>query len=370
MRHAPWMLLASSLFLITHSSGCNPGAEEPAKAPAPGSKASKAPAAAASEWKSPLDALPLGLDSFGAKVPEDNPITFAKAELGKHLYFDTRLSKDGTVSCATCHDPAKGYSDGKKTSQGIAGQAGNRNAPTVLNRLFSDLQFWDGRAKDLEEQALGPIANPIEMGNTHEAMVATVSGISGYKGLFKAAFGDETITAPRVAQAIATFERTVVTGNSPFDRYENGDKSAMSESAVRGLAIFRDNQRGRCSICHAGFNFTDEKYHNLGVGMDQPDAEKNHAGRFAVTKVEKDKGAFKTPTLRQVAASGPYMHDGSEATLEEVVEFYAKGGHPNPHLDPEMKKLDLTDQDKKDLVEFMKALSGDVTPVSAPAPIP
>jgi cytochrome c peroxidase len=204
------------------------------------------------------------------------------------------------------------------------------------------------------------------MGNTLDGMLATLRGVAGYKPLFKAAFGDETIDAPRVARAIASFERTVLSGNSPYDRYQGGDKSAMSESAVRGMQVFLDNQKGRCSICHAGFNFTDEKYHNIGVGMDKPDWETKHIGRFAVTKVDKDKGAYKTPTLRQIAASGPYMHDGSEATLEGVVEYYVKGGHPSPHLDPEMKKLTLTDQEKKDLVEFMKALTGDVTPVVRP----
>jgi len=313
--------------------------------------------------------LPLGLDEYLAKIPADNPLTEAKVTLGKHLYFDTRLSKDGTVSCATCHAPEKGWSDGRKSSKGIGGQVGDKNAPTVINRVFSEAQFWDGRAASLEEQALGPVQNPIEMGHTLEGMLSSLSLVPGYKPLFSAAFGDEKITGERVGQAIASFERTIVSGNSPFDRYEAGDKTAMSESAIRGLAIFKDNQRGRCSICHAGSNLTDEKYHNVGVGMDQKDWEKSHAGRYAVTKNEKEKGAFKTPTLRQVAESGPYMHDGSETTLAEVVELYAKGGNPSPHLDPEMKKLDLTEQDKKDLVEFMKALTGQVTAVTIPTPV-
>ncbi len=317
-----------------------------------------------------LAELPLGLDAFGMKIPADNPVTAPKVELGKHLYFDTRLSKDDTVSCASCHDPGKGWSDGQKNSKGISSQFGNKNAPTVINRAFSTEQFWDGRAKSLEDQALGPVQNPSEMGNTVEGMLANVSLVASYRPLFKAAFGDEAITADRVAKAIASFERTIVSGNSPFDRYEAGDKAAMNESAVRGLAIFKDNQKGRCSICHAGFNFTDEKYHNIGVGMDKPGWEKDHIGRFAVSKAEKDKGAYKTPTLRQVTASSPYMHDGSEATLEAVVELYAKGGNPSPHLDPEMKKLNLTDQDKKDLVEFLKALTGEVTKVTRPARLP
>jgi len=347
--------------------GCSP---EDKSQPAKKEEGAKTEAAKLAESKVAPAELPLGLDPYGSKTPADNPVTAAKVELGKHLYFDPRLSKDGTISCASCHDPEKGWGDGRKNSQGISNQFGNKNSPTVINRLFSADQFWDGRAKSLEEQALGPIANPIEMGNTVEGMVANVGLVAGYKPLFKAAFGDETITQDRVAKAIASFERTIVSGNSPFDRYEAGDKKALSESAIRGLAIFKDNQKGRCSICHAGFNFTDEKYHNIGVGTDRPDWEKEHIGHYAVSKVEKDKGAQKTPTLRQLTATGPYMHDGSETTLEAVVEYYAKGGNPNPHLDSEMKKLNLTDQDKKDLVEVLKALSGDVTKVTKPAKLP
>ena len=343
-------------------SACEKSAQAPTQPTEKGGAAGKTEAAA-----SPLAKLPLGLDEFGTKIPENNPVTPAKVELGKHLYFDPRLSKDGTISCATCHDPAKGWADNEPTSTGIGHQKGNKNSPTVINRLFSTDQFWDGRAKSLEEQALGPVANPVEMGNTLEGMIANVNLVPGYKPFFKAAFGDEKVTQERIAMAIASFERTVLSGNSPFDRYEAGDETAMSESAVRGMQIFRDNQKGRCSICHAGFNFTDEKYHNLGVGTTQPDWEKTHAGRFDVTKQDKDKGAFKTPTLRQLTATAPYMHDGSEATLEATVEFYVKGGNPNPHLDPEMKPLTLTDQEKKDLVEFMKALTGEVTKVEKPA---
>jgi len=339
-------------------SGCT--SERPAPAPSAGKEVKVTIA----EGK--VTNLPLGLDEFGAKIPADNSVTEAKVVLGKHLYFDPRLSKDGTISCASCHDPAKGWSDGRKNSSGILAQFGNKNAPTVLNRLFSTIQFWDGRAASLEEQALGPVQNPIEMGNTIEGMIANVNLVAGYKSLFRAAFGDENVTPERVAQAIASFERTIVSGNSPFDRYEAGDKKAMSESAIRGREIFRDNTKGRCSICHAGFNFTDEKFHNVGVGTDKSDWEKDHLGRAAVTKLDTDKGAFKTPTLRQLTDSGPYMHDGSEATLEAVVELYAKGGNKNPHLDKEMKPLTLSPQDKKDLVEFLKALSGDVTTVVKP----
>jgi cytochrome c peroxidase len=300
--------------------------------------------------------LPLGLQAAAAYVPENNPMSEARIDLGRKLYFDPRLSKDGTVSCATCHDPDKGFSDARPTSSGIARQTGSRNAPTIMNRLFSQEQFWDGRAADLEAQALGPIQNPIEMGHTLPEMVSNLKALTGYAPAFQAAFGSPDITPDRVAQAIATYERTVLTGNSPFDRYQAGEKSMLSESAVRGMALFNDAQRANCVTCHAGFNFTDESYHNLGVGMDKPNPD---WGRFGVSKNEFDKGAFKTPTLRNITQSGPYMHDGSEATLQDVVKFYDKGGEPNPYLDGGIVPLKLTEQEIKDVVAFMESLTGE-----------
>jgi cytochrome c peroxidase len=198
--------------------------------------------------------------------------------------------------------------------------------------------------------------NPIEMGNkNYDDVVKRLRNIKGYREGFKEAFGTEDFTIEQVAEAIASFERTVVSGNSPFDKFESGgDEKAISESAKRGLDIFRD--KGRCSECHAGFNFTDEKFHNTGVGMDKPNPD---LGRYEITKKEEDKGAFKTPTLREIARTGPYMHDGSLKTLEEVVEFYDKGGIKNPNLDKEMKPLNLTEEEKKDLVEFLKTLNGE-----------
>jgi len=307
--------------------------------------------------------LPLGLQAGAAYVPENNPISEAKIDLGRKLYFDARLSKDGSVSCATCHDPDKGFSDARPTSLGIGRQAGARNAPTVMNRLFSQEQFWDGRAADLEAQALGPIQNPIEMGHTLPEMVSNLKALSGYAPGFQAAFGSPEINPDRVAQAIATYERTVLAGNSPFDRYQGGEKSMLGESAVRGMALFNDATRANCVTCHAGFNFTDESYHNLGVGMEKPNPD---WGRFSVSKNEFDKGAFKTPTLRNVAQSGPYMHDGSEATLLDVVKFYDRGGNKNQWLSKEIKPLNLTDQDRADLVAFLEALTGDVRGTEKP----
>ncbi len=307
--------------------------------------------------------LPLGLQSDSAYIPDKNPLSASKIELGRKLYFDPRLSKDGTVSCATCHSPEKGFSDGRPNSAGIGGQTGNRNAPTVMNRLFSKEQFWDGRAADLEDQALGPIQNPIEMGHTLQGMISTLEGIKAYAPEFQEAFGSPGITAERVAMAIASYERTVLAGNSPYDRSQAGDKTALSQSAQRGMAIFNDKARGNCVTCHAGFNFTDESYHNLGAGMDKPNPD---WGRYGITKVETDRGAFKTPTLRNVTQSPPYMHDGSEATLLDVVKFYDQGGRPNKWLSKEIKALHLSDQDRADLVAFLESLTGEVRGAEKP----
>jgi cytochrome c peroxidase len=286
--------------------------------------------------------------------PKDNPFTQAKADLGRLLYFDRRLSMDETVSCATCHDPKKGFTDGGAVSTGIRGQKGGRSAPTVINRVYSMAQFWDGRATSLEDQAKGPIANPIEMGMTHDAAVARIRGVAGYGPLFAKAFGTDDVDMDRIAKAIACFERTVMSGNAPYDRYQRGEKKAMSPAQVRGMNVFVN--KAKCDQCHEGANFTLNAYHNLGVGTDKPEPD---VGRFAVSKDPRDWGAFKTPTLREIEHTGPYMHDGSLQTLEEVVEYYDKGGVKNKNLDPAIKPLHLTDQDKKDVVAFLKALSGE-----------
>jgi len=295
---------------------------------------------------------PLGLPPI--EWPKANKYSAAKVELGKYLYFDKRISADGTISCATCHDPKYAYTDGAPVSTGIKGQKGGRSAPTVINRAFSLVQFWDGRAATLEEQAKGPMANPIEMGNTHEAVVSSVQKIAGYKPLFGKAFGSEEINLDRIAMAIATFERTILSGNAPYDRYKKGDKKAMTPEQVRGMSVFFD--KAKCDRCHENSNFTLNAYSNLGVGSDKPDPD---VGRYAITKDPRDWGVFKIPTLREIEHTAPYMHDGSLKTLEEVVEFYSKGGIPNKNLDSNVRKLDLTEQDKKDLVAFLKALSGE-----------
>ncbi len=326
--------------------------------------------------------LPLGLSQGAAQITglDKNPLTRAKIELGRQLYFDTRLSADSTVSCASCHNPAEGYSAHTTTGVGIRGQLGGRNSPVSFNRILSGPQFWDGRVDSLEAQAVGPIQNPIEMGFTHEGVVKRLSEIPVYQRQFEKIFGELTID--RVGEAIAAFERVLVTAPSPYDygeqlrafagldeddiaddpelaaKYAAAKEAAvahpMSESAQRGRDIFF-SEKGNCTACHVGANLADEQYHNIGIGMDK---EQPDLGRFVVTKDEKDTGAFKTPTVRNVALTAPYMHDGSVATLEEVVEWYDKGGHPNPHLSGKIRPLKLTPQEKADLVEFMKACTG------------
>jgi cytochrome c peroxidase len=300
-------------------------------------------------------AIPLGLDEKSFFVPEDNPMTPEKIELGRTLFFDKRLSQNDTISCANCHIPSLAFTDGQAVSSGIHHLQGGRSAPTAINRAFSKGQFWDGRAATLEEQSVGPFGASVEHGFvTYDDMLAKMNKIEGYKAQFKKVFGTG-ITMDGVGKAVATFQRTLLSGNSPFDRYEKAkDDKAISDSARRGLALFRG--KARCGVCHNGFNFTDERFHNLGVGWDTATPD---VGRYIVTKEQKEIGAFKTPTLREIARTAPYMHDGRFASLEEVVEFYNQGGIKNPFLDPSVMPLRLTKEEKKDLVAFMNTLNGE-----------
>ena len=291
-------------------------------------------------------ATPAGLKPLS--IPDDNPLTVQKIELGKQLYFDPRLSIDNTVSCASCHDPAKGWSNGERFATGIKGQKGGRSAPTIINAAYQDFQFWDGRAHRVEGQALGPIQNPIEMGMKLDDLVVKLNKIAGYKQQFQSIFGTD-VTTDGIAKAIASFERTVLSGDAPFDRYKAGDKSALSAAALRGFDVFFN--KAHCSACHQGPNFTDGAFHNLGVGIDDSNPD---IGRQSETKLLGDRGAFKTPTLREIARSAPYMHDGRFKTLEEVVEYYVKGCTANAQLDEEIFPLKLTPQQKADLVTFLK----------------
>jgi len=307
----------------------------------------------------PLPGSPLGIDATLAELSD--PPTPERARLGRWLFYDARISANGSISCATCHRPENGFSEPTPVSTGIGGQMGTRKSPTFINAAFAFYPnfFWDGRAGSLEEQALGPIANPIEMGNTHEQMVQTLTEIDAYKPYFVAAFGSEEITTDRVAKAIADYERTCLTGNSPWDRWRrNKDEAAVSDEVKLGHEVFFG--KAGCSTCHVGQNFTDSLFHNLGVGWNEETETFADEGRFAVTGEEARKGAFKTPTLRDVALHAPYLHDGSAATLEDVVELYGDGGKANPYLSRRVKKLGLTAEEVHALVAFMEALTGDI----------
>jgi cytochrome c peroxidase len=301
-------------------------------------------------------------------TPANNPQSNLKILLGKQLYFDTRLSKDNTISCATCHNPAMGWSDAGPTSTGIGGQKGGRRSPPVSNAVYAPLQFWDGRAPTLEEQAKGPVENPVEMGNTHESMIRSVQDIPGYVKEFEQVFGTSKVTIDMVAEAIAAFERTVVTTDSPFDRYVRGDDEALTKLEKQGLEIF--NGKGHCTACHWGGYFSDGRFHNLGVKPTDP--SKPDSGRYAITKDMADIGAFKTPTIRDVALRAPYMHNGSEKTLEDVVDLYNKGGNTGyPNISPLIVPLGLSIAEKKALVAFMTTAMTSLNPeVANVKPIP
>ena len=337
----------------------------------------------------PPTKLPLGVSPalYNIAVPVDRRPTPEQIALGDKLFNDKRLSADDSVSCATCHDPKHAFTDGKTTSVGIKNQAGQRNSPTVLNALFNATQFWDGRAATLEDQAILPILNPIEMGMPNaDAVVAKVKGLPDYPETFQKVFGRE-LNAQDLAGAIAAFERTKYSGNARFDRYLRGDAQALNASEQRGWAVF--NGKGRCNSCHAGNAvsplFSDQKFHNIGIAAHKQDFTQlavqalntvrtgdakqidelalqtkfSELGRFMVTKNENDVGGFKTPTLRNVGVTGPYMHDGSMVTLWDVIDHYNKGGTANPYLDGGMQRLGLTEPEIDDLVAFLFALTSD-----------
>ena len=330
-------------------------------------------------------------------VPADNPMTPAKVELGEKLFHDVRFSRTGEVSCATCHEADKAFTDSPRlVSRGIEGLTGTRNAPTVVNAAYLRAQFWDGREPDLEAQSTQPFLNPVEMGlASHEPILRVIRDDPDYQRLFDAAFGKsgEAVTMAEVAKAIASFERTLVAGDSPFDRYRyGGNKTAMSAAAVRGLDVFLNE--GRCVSCHTISEshalFTDSRFHNINVSFDKiakgvdelavsylarkaegadvditvlTDESASELGRFAVSEQWRDIGAFKTPTLRNVALTAPYMHDGSVKTLADVVRFYNNGGRHeaedplNDFQSGGMRSLDLSEDQQKDLVAFLEALT-------------
>jgi cytochrome c peroxidase len=300
--------------------------------------------------------LPLGLQEQAAYVPENNPLTPEKIALGKQLFWDKRWSRNGTIACVSCHDPAYGWADGRRFSLRYNGTPTPRHSPTVLNRLFSDTQQWAGTRTSLEDQAMK------SSDQSPELLVKNLGPIEGYRVQFQKVFGTG-VTPEGVAKAIAAYERAILSGNAPYDRFRAGDQNALTPAARRGLALFEG--KAKCQRCHAGFNFTDESYHNLGVGMNR---EKPDFGRFTVTKREEHKGAFKTPTLRDVAKRPPYMHDGSMTSLAEVVAFYNAGGVKNEWLSGDVTPLGMDASEMGDLVAFLEALTGEVAPEIASAP--
>ena len=300
--------------------------------------------------------------SMPAEIPTaaDNPASAERVELGRMLFFDPRLSGSNSVSCANCHNPGLGWTDGLARARSSTGRPLQRNTPTILNVAFASKLLWDGRADSLEEQALMPIASPEETDQSLVEMIGELKGIAGYQAYFERAFGEQGLNRTNVARALAAFQRTIVATESPFDRWRGGDDSALSESAARGFDVFRE--KGRCTKCHDGFNFTDNGFHNIGVRQPYgPDL-----GRFVVLPLANMRGAFKTPTLRDIALTAPYMHNGIYATLEEVVEHYDRGGDVKVHLSEQIVPLNLTEGEKTDLVEFMRSLTGEPRPIVFP----
>jgi len=290
-------------------------------------------------------AVPLGLDLY-IPAPEDNPLTPARIERGRRLFHDRRLSRDQSLACASCHDPKRAFSTAKPLSVGVFGRQGRRNVPALINRGYGKLFFWDGRVTSLEEQVLRPIQDPYEMDMTLAEASARVG-----------------LSTDDIARSLASYVRSILSGNTPFDRFVNGERRALSAEQRTGLMVFRT--RGHCIACHVGSNFTDERLHNTGVawrpsGGPGPAGGYLDDGHFAVSGKEEDRGRFKTPTLREVDRTFPYMHDGSKATLADVVNFYNDGGRPNPNLDIEIRPLGLTVEEKRALVSFLRSLSGRV----------
>lgn len=396
LNHCQWRLglwVALAVVLVFAGVRMLPGAEPRTKAASPPTatltphKLSPVPVAGPLAQPRPLKQLGVPLLQTLAEIPADNPQTPEKIALGEKLFFDGRLSADGTVACATCHNPARAFTDGRPTSMGFKGRVGQRNAPTIMNALYNMAQFWDGRAKTLEDQAAFPITNPSEMGQPSlDAAVAQIAAIPEYRQAFQQVFG----RAPNgldLRRALASYERTLISFDSPFDHFINGDENAIDAAAKRGWEIF--NTRAHCQRCHASVNrdvefFTDFGFHNIGIeilkhhvvplaikaerliakgdlpAVDRAAIQSNMSvlGRFLITRKPADIAAFKTPNLRNVLVTAPYFHDGSQATLWDVMDHYNKGdGIKNPWLDEDIQPLALTEQDIDDVVAFLASLT-------------
>ncbi|MBX2809890.1 MAG: hypothetical protein KTR20_14790 [Cellvibrionaceae bacterium] len=296
--------------------------------------------------------------------PENNKPNAERIALGKMLFFDPRLSRDGNMSCATCHSPLFGWSDGLPTAKGFQSKVLGRASPTVVNTAYNTIQMWDGRKKSLEDQAMGPMRSNAEMNMDIPTLMNWLNENKTYKAAFNQAYPGEAIGEITVSKAIASFERTVISNNSPFDAWLNGDKKAMTAAQVRGFEIFVNPNKGNCEVCHSGANFTDNGFHNIGL---QSFGDKNpDLGRYAQKPIRLMKGAFKTPTLRDITYTAPYFHDGSAETLEEVIDHYVKGGVVKDNLSPNIKALTLSAQEKADLVDFLEALSSPKKPFTLP----
>ncbi|MBX3158893.1 MAG: hypothetical protein KF773_23205 [Deltaproteobacteria bacterium] len=283
-------------------------------------------------------------------VPADNALTAERVHLGKRLFYDTQLSRTREVACGSCHLAEHAFADPRRLSAGVEGRLGSRNAPSIVNLAYNTSFFWDGGAPTLEQQAIGPIINPLEMDMKIGDVVARLEADASYVDAFDRAY-DTRPSPGTVTKALASFMRTIVSGDSRYDRFQRGDATALTESEQRGLAI-ATGERGECFHCHVGFNFTNNGFRNNNLYADYVDL-----GRARVTELADDVGKFKVPTLRNVALTAPYMHDGSLPTLEAVVEHYSSGGFASPTSDPTIRPLDLTAEEKRDLVAFLRALT-------------
>jgi len=286
---------------------------------------------------------------------KNNAPTAERVQLGKMLFFDPRLSSTGNMSCASCHEPAKGWSDGLATASGKNGKILGRASPTIINTAYNNIFMWDGRKASLIDQATGPLDSPDEMDKDTSVIAKELQSINGYREAFSKAYPGEGINRDTIARAIAAFENTVVCNDSPFDRYVAGEKTALNKQQVDGFTIFTDPDKGNCATCHQAPNFTDNGFHNVGL---ESFGHKNHdVGRYKIKPVRSMDGAFKTPPLRDIASTGPYFHDGSAKSLAEVVDYYVEGGSVKTNLSPDLQKLNLSKSERKDLVKFLEALS-------------
>lgn len=340
--------------------GCSSNAEEVSNSAVAKIKEEKAVEMSPAQMKSALVSngmlIPLGEIPF----PEDNPMSEEVVKLGQMLFFDSRLSGNNERSCATCHDPEKGYGDGRATFETVAGGEGARNSPTIINSGYYTTNFWDGRAESLEEQALGPIENPDEMNQPLSELVIELKAIKGYQELFSTAF-PEGITEENIAKSLAAFQRLIVVNDTPYDQFLKGDSNALNDKELRGLYLFAG--KAFCSTCHNGENLSDNHFYNIGINS-------KDVGRFAVTGDEGDMGRIRTPSLCGITQTAPYMRDGSLATLEEVIDYYNRGGdgHPNTSffIKQFMSPLGLTDEEKADLLAFLYVLGGEPPIYSKP----